>query len=326
MIPLFSMRPTGLLTQRRPEAINGCISCHGGLMQKACTTFACTLVLLLTLSTDVCAKTRSKPLVFTTIAPHAYMVKRVGGDRVEVETMIPAGSSPHSFEPTAGQIARVANATAYFKSGIEAEETLLPKISNLNKGLKFFDINRGIELRRIEGDHDHGHSGMADPHVWLSPRLAKKEAENIYAGLVSIDPANEEEYKRNLDSFLRELDQLNEYIAKRLKPVRGRALYVYHPSFGYFADEYGLRQVAVEVGGKEPGAKRIATMIENAKRDGVTAIFIEPQFSAKQAELIAKSIGGNVVVIDPLSENYVVNLREISLRISNTLEAEGKRR
>lgn len=265
-------------------------------------------------------------LVFMTIAPHAYMAERIGSARIEVETMIPPGSSPHSFEPTAGQIARVASASAYFKSGIEAEAAMLPKISNLNRHLRFFDVNRGIEFRRIDDDHAYGHAGMRDPHVWLSPRLAAVQARNIFEGLVSVDPANENEYKRNLDSLLKDLDQLNERIAVRMKPLRGRAFYVYHPSFGYFADEYGLRQVAVEVGGKEPGAKRIVTLIESAKGDGVKVIFVEPQFSAKSAKLIASSIGGTVVEIDPLSGNYIANLEEISVRISDALETEGEGR
>lgn len=253
-------------------------------------------------------------LAFATIPPHAYLARRIGGGLLDVETMIPAGASPHSFEPTPRRIAGVASADIYFTAGVEAEKGFLPKIRRLKPGLEMVDLNRGIR------------QDASDPHTWLSPRLFAIQARNVYDVLAHADVSHRSEYRKNLEALLADLGKLDRDLAHALKPVRGRTLYVFHPSLGYFARAYGIKQVAVEVEGKEPGARQLAELIERAKGDGIKVIFAEPQFSKKSAEVIAKAIGGKVVEIDPLAQDYPENMRTISGRVAEALKGEGAER
>ncbi len=143
----------------------------------------------------------------------------------------------------------------------------------------------------------------------MSPRLAKKIALNVCDALVAADPANAGAYRAGLDGLLADLDALDAETAAALEPLRGRAIYVFHDAFGYFADAYGLRQVAIETGGKEPGPRHVAELIDRARADGVRVIFVQPQFSTMSAEAIAREIGGAVVPFDPLARDYIAGMR-----------------
>jgi zinc transport system substrate-binding protein len=279
--------------------------------------FFALLAVLASSSVKAQPASRTKPLVIASIAPHAYFAKRIGGPAIEVMTLLPPGSSPHSFEPTPRQIALAAEATAYFQSGVEAENTVLPKLEALNRRLVIFDVNEGIELRHAD---DSKHAGKSDPHVWLSPRLAKTEARNIYLGLTKIDPKHVTLYEQNLNALLTELEMLDREITKTFHPLAGRTIYVFHPAFGYFAQSYGLKEVAIAHEGKEPGAAQLAALIDMARRDGVKSIFVEPQFSSKTADVIAHSVGASVVSIDPLAEDYMTNMKKIADLIAQALK------
>ncbi len=271
------------------------------------------------------AGTEAPLLVLTAIPPHAFLIGRIGGDAVKVETMVPPGSSPHSFEPTPRQIARASSARAYFEAGVEAERLYLPKMRAHREDLAVIDMNDGIRLRSVEGgEHGHGEAGASDPHVWLSPRLAIRQARNICEGLTGLDGKNRSLYEGNLARLEKELGELDLRIARRLEGVKGRTFYVIHPSFGYFADEYGIRQAAIEPGGKEPGAKHMAGLIDRARSEGVKVIFVEPQFSMKSADIIARATGSRLVRVDPLSGDYVANMERIADEMARALK-EAKR-
>lgn len=266
------------------------------------------------------AGTQAPLLVLTAIPPHAFLIERIGGDAVKVETMVPPGSSPHSFEPTPRQIARASDAPAYFEAGVEAERLYLPKMRAHRDDLAVIDMNSGIRLRRIEGgEHGGETAGEPDPHVWLSPRLAILQARNICEGLMRLDAKNRFLYKRNLTRLEGDLRELDLRIARTLEGVKGQTFYVIHPSFGYFADEYGIRQAAIEPGGKQPGAKRMAGLIDRARSEGVKVIFVEPQFSMKSADIIARATGSRIVRIDPLSGDYISNMERIAEEMASAL-------
>ncbi|MFH0911640.1 MAG: zinc ABC transporter substrate-binding protein [Planctomycetota bacterium] len=173
--------------------------------------------------------------------------------------------------------------------------------------------------------HEEGHhhaAGERDPHVWLDPVLVKTLAENACEALVRAAPLHETEFRANLHAFAEKLDRTNERLAQALAPIRGRKLYVFHPAFGYFADRYGLEQIAVETAGHDPSAQELARFIESARADGVKVIFIQPQFSEKSAETVAEAVGGAVVPMDPLAGNYLQNLEEIASKVSAALGRE----
>lgn len=293
------------------------------------------------------AKEDTAPIIaFVSILPQKYFVERIAGDLAKVRVLVEPGQSPATYEPTPKQMAELSEAEIFFSIGVPFEERLMSKIRSGFKKLTVVDTRKGITLRAMEagredehdGDHgekEHGHEaahkaktvehahgherGASDPHIWLDPVLVKTQAETICEALGQRDPANAEVYKKNLKSFQDDLDRVNTMISQALAPVKGRTIFVFHPAYGYFAARYGLRQQAVEVGGKKPSAKSVARLIDRAKAAGVRVIFVQPQFDRKNAETVAKAIGGAVVSLDPLAPDYLANLEDMAGKVASAL-------
>ena len=249
--------------------------------------------------------------VVVTIGPQREMAEALGGDKVKVTVMVPAGESPHAYAPTPAQLVEVARSKVYFivGSGIEFELGHLDDMQDHNQDLRIRDTSAGIEL--IEMDEHEGGSGI-DPHIWLSPSNAKVMVSNMFEGLVEVDPGNRETYEANRDAYLRRLDELDSYIRGLLAGREGSRFLVFHPAWEYFAKDYGLVELAIEEEGKEPGPAGVAAIIEQARDEGIQVVFVSPQFSRSSAQTIADEIGGRVVTVDPLAEEYVANLREVA--------------
>ncbi|CEG13551.1 putative zinc transport system zinc-binding lipoprotein adcA [groundwater metagenome] len=262
-----------------------------------------------------------KIIVGVTILPQVEFVEKVGGDKVKVMVMIPPGASPHTYEPTPNQMIDLSNAKMYAKIGtsIEFELGSMDKIANLNKNLLIVDCSKGIELKEMskkEKKADAAADNVKDPHIWLSARNAKIMVENIYEGLVKVDPANKGYYKKNKDSYIAELDKVDTEISRKLSNLNNRKILVYHPAWGYFCSDYNLTQIAIEKEGKEPTPQGIENLIKQAKENNITIIFASPQFSTKSAEVVAKEINGKVVLINPLPKKYTENLYNVADALS----------
>ncbi len=290
--------------------------------------------------------------VFVSIPPQKTFVERVGGDRVAVSVLLAPGQSPATYDPTAKDIVRLSAADVYFRIGVPFEKQVVGKIDESIQGLRIVDTRAGLPTRSGDphhdcrhapaegaassqattsdtslgegpaghGDHDHHHQHDLDPHVWMDPHLVKRQVETIRRALTDLDPDGQAEYESNAERFTEELDAVDAEIRERLRPVRGGEFYVFHPCLGYFADAYGLRQQAIEVGGKSPTAKQLSRLIDRAKRDGVQLIFVQPQFDRRCAEVVAREIGGAVVPLDPLAEDYIQNLKHIAKSIRHALD------
>jgi zinc transport system substrate-binding protein len=264
--------------------------------------------------------------VVVSIAPQLDFVRAVGGEKVTVTVMVPPGADPHTYEPTPNQMVGVSKANIYAKvgSGIEFELAWMDKIGQQNKKMLIVDCSKGIKMMEMgenHGDEDDGeHHQGEDPHIWLSPRNAKLVVGNICSGLIQVDPQNEAYCTRNRDEYLAKLDALDRDIRDGLSEVKNRGFIVFHPAWGYFARDYDLEQIPIEIGGKEPSAKDIADLIQRAKELGIKIIFAEPQFNPKSAETIAKEIGGRVVFIDPLAEDYISNMRSVLDEMTKAME------
>ena len=262
--------------------------------------------------------------VFVSLLPQATFVGRIGGDHVKVGVLVGPGQSPHTFEPTPKQMTDLARARLFFALGWPFEKRLVAKMTAANPQLKVVDTRDGVPLRSMaaaeidKDDADH-QAGEPDPHIWVSPRLVKIQAATIARALAAEDPAHAADYEKGLKAFQEDLDRVDARIAKALAPLKGKEMFVYHPAFGYFADAYGLKQVPVEVEGKEPSAKHLAAFIERAKAAGVKIIFVQPQFSAKSAEAVARAIGGAVVPLDPTAKDYLANLETMAEKIGQAL-------
>jgi zinc transport system substrate-binding protein len=255
------------------------------------------------------------------IGPQREMVEAVGGDLVKVTVMVPPGESPHTYSPVPSQMKEVAKAKVYFEvgSGVEFELNHLDTLRSQNKGMKVIDCSDGVTLLDMEG-HDHDHEHGEDPHIWLSPVNAVIMVDNIYEGLVKVDPDNEPVYKNNRDAYVASLELLHSELEDRFAPHQNESFLTYHASWGYFAHEYGLEQLVIEEGGKEPGPAGVAAIIEQAKEHNITVVFVSPQFDTSNAEVIAQEIGGKVVHVDPLSGDYISNMREVAAKLEEGLE------
>ncbi len=240
--------------------------------------------------------------VIVSIPPQAEFVERVGGDRVQVTVMVPAGASPHTYEPAPSQLRAVSSAKIYAEvgSGLEFEAAWMNKISSTNREMLVVNCSKNISFIGT------------DPHVWLSPRNAEIMVENIYRGLIQIDPTNQEYYMKNKERYLQELDGLDKKIIQAIAGKENRKIMVYHPAWTYLCRDYGLEQIAIEKEGKEPTPQGIADLIKQARKDNITVVFASPQFSTKSAEVIASEINGNVVLISPLERNYMENMHKVA--------------
>jgi zinc transport system substrate-binding protein len=213
--------------------------------------------------------------------------------------------------------------------GFPFEKALVKKIRSTFKGVQVIDLQQGIALRDMTEQDEHGHgkhghgkshaAGEKDQHTWLNPQFAKIQARTIADTLIRIDPENRALYEKNLTDLENDLDALHEQLTKALAPVKGRSFYVFHPAYGYFGDAYGLKQIAVQIGGKEPTAKQLARLIELAKEDKVRVIFVQPQFSTKSAESLAQAIGGAVIPLDDLGPDYLKNLQDMAAKLDAAL-------
>lgn len=297
----------------------------------------------------------TKKDVTVSIVPQKYFVEKIAGDKVNVNVMVKQGFSPATYEPRTSQMKKLSHSSAYFAIGVPFENSWLEKFEHANKNMLIVHTDEGIKrLEMAEHSHheeeghdehahekddeheghghekhdeheehgdekhdEHEHEGL-DPHVWLDPILVKTQALNIYNALIKIDEANSSFYKTNYENFLKELDTLNEKLVGILKPYEHKAFMVFHPSWGYFANRYSLEQVAIEVQGKEPKPKELVELIKDAKEHKIKIVFVAPQFSQKSAKIIANSIDGNVLVIDPLSKDWDTSLINTANKIADT--------
>jgi zinc transport system substrate-binding protein len=270
----------------------------------------------------------SQTNIVVSITPQKTFVEKITKDKANISVMVAPGSSPHAYEPKASQMVAIAKADVYFFIGVEFEQAWLGRFKSQNTALRFVDMNEGVErIAMLEHHHDEGHGKEKheekdgenmDPHTWTSPKNVALMAKNIYATLAKIEPQNAAFYKTNLEEFLQEISNTNAEIKNILKDLPPKSSFmVFHPSWGYFANDYNLRQIAVEAGGKSPKPKEMIKIIEEAKEEHVKVIFAQPEFSDKSAKIIAKEANVAVVKISPLSEEWSQNLINMAKAIAN---------
>jgi zinc transport system substrate-binding protein len=268
------------------------------------------------------AESATELAVVVTILPQAEFVENIAGDKVDVTVMVPPGASPHTYEPTPGQMEELSRARMYAKvgSGVEFELAWMDKLLAQNEDMLVVDCSKGIELQQMAtGDEDEP-AGSIDPHIWMSPRNAQIMVQNIANGLIQIDPGNRAYYEQNRDAYLQKLAQLDQDIQDGLSGVKNRIFMVYHPAFGYFARDYDLTMLPIEAEGKEPTPAGLRHLIEQAKEHNIRVVFAEPQFNPQSAKVIADAIDGRVVFIDPLARDYLTNLRTLLGELVQAME------
>jgi zinc transport system substrate-binding protein len=262
------------------------------------------------------------------ILPQQTFVKAIGGDKVNISLMVRPGNSPHTYEPKPSQMKDISKADIYFTIGVEFEKSWIPKFANQNKRMKIVSLSDGIQKLAIEKHSHHDEHGedehhekeneSLDPHIWTSTTNVKAIAKNILNALVKLDNENANYYKENYKKFISHIEQTDKNIKEILSDIpKNSKFMVFHPAWGYFAQQYGLTQLAIEAGGKNPKPKHIAYLIEEAKEENVKAIFTAPEFSDNIAKQIANEVGVNVIKVSPLNPKWSQNLENLARAIAN---------
>lgn len=265
--------------------------------------------------------------VLVAVDPLAYLVERVGGDRVVVSTLTPTGKDPESFSPTPADLAALASTRLFFRVGLAVEERFAKNIASIAPKSRSVDLCENVELlpnpcghshSETDGDHSsHSHScscsnSELDPHVWTSPGVARRLVEQATAALCEASPENAEFFRTNAATLDAELAALQTELSTRLAPFKDRTFVVFHPAYGYFANEFHLTQRAVESQGKAPRPRELAELIETAREARVRATIVQPEFDRAAAQVVAKEIGAELIVHSPLEKDYFVNLRTLT--------------
>ena len=262
--------------------------------------------------------------IVVSIAPLKYIVEQITAGDFEVDVLVPAGTSPETFDPTPRQMQNVQDATLLFTTGlIEFEQNIVERLENKSNVIS---LSRGIEL--IEGSHSHedhaeehhegGHSHHhgTDPHIWTSPRELKTMARNAYEAIIEQYP-DSVKYTAAYNDFVAQLNNLDTMCQQMCEASSAKAFVIYHPALTYFARAYGMEQIAVETDGKEPSARHIATLIEQAQAKGVHSLLYQKEFPRSVVDVIARDMGVEAQEIDPLKENVIENIAEITRLITS---------
>jgi zinc transport system substrate-binding protein len=273
---------------------------------------------------------KEKPSVTVSILPQEYFVQRIVGDKYKINVMIPPGHSPATYEPTPREMRAVSESILYFRIGFIAfEKAWMDKIASINKGMKIVDTSRGVtfirgtpypshEASETKSLHHLDNRGI-DPHIWLSPSAVKVQVKNILEAFMETDPDTRVIYEENYQAFIQDIEQLQAENKAVLEPFRGRQFMVYHPAWSYFAREYGLIQFPIEIEGKSPSAANLKKIIDLAKKENIHVIFVQQQFDANSARAAAREIDGKVITMDPLSPDWLNNMKKMALTFKEAL-------
>jgi zinc transport system substrate-binding protein len=276
------------------------------------------LILFIMCACGSTTQKNDKPIITVTLEPLRYFAEAIAGEHYDVVSMVPKGSSPESYDPTPQQLVALSRSQAYLRIGyIGFEQAWMKKLEANAPDMKVFDTSRGVDLIRGEGHWhgDHFHEGGVEPHIWNSTRNAITIAENIYAALCELDATHQEEYKHRLDS-LKETIQRTDTDVRTLLENADHTFLIYHPALSYFARDYGLKQISIEEGGKEPSPAYLKHLIELCRQEKARVIFVQQEFDQRNAQLIANELGIEIVSINPLSYDWA----EEMIRIGKALK------
>jgi len=290
--------------------------------------FAKTIGLLLAFAGTVCCAA-GKPVVFVSIPPQAWLVNRLAGEAVDVQPLLTAGANPHTFEPGAWQVKKLSAASLYLTVGLPFERPLVARAVRLNPSLRVAGADAGIVKLGGGCAHDgteaKGRSACCDaggdPHVWLSPRLFAVMASNTAAALTQVLPGRADAVRANMDRTVAEIGAVDRTVRCALRTGAVKTWVTYHPSWRYFAADYGLTLLTIEEDGKEPSARHLAEVIGQARAAGVAVVFAEPQHDVRSAQTLAQTLGARLETVDPLREDWAETLREAAAKLSGSGKA-----
>lgn len=260
-----------------------------------------------------------------TIPPQAFLVEEITGDRFAVSSLVPEDGSPHSASITPEKLRTVRQADVYFRVGtpISFETNNLSVFKEENPDLKVVNTSQGVKLKSLDehyGTEDKGNESQdkaVDNHIWLSPSNLKQMAENVYEGVVEVNPSASDHYEENKNELIDRISATQEKLNELLAKYEGRSFIVYHPSWGYFGDEFKLRQVAIQEGKDKPGPGRIREIANFAEDQGIIRIITSSQFNPSTSEMVATEFNGSVSMVNSMEEEILDELIKLGKEVSN---------
>lgn len=281
------------------------------------------LLFILAISIFGCHKSEvkiTKPVISVSIIPQKYFIQQIAGSYFEINVLIPSAASHDAYEPSPNQVKGLNNSKAYFLIGnIEFEKTWIDKFKSVNSDMKIFDMSDSVKI--IEGDdnklHIDNHLHNQDPHIWMSPRTVKIIAQNILLACNQIVPEQSELFNKNYLVFISQLDSIDNEIGVKLQQFKGYSFFIYHPALTYFARDYGLTQLSIELDGKQPSVSHLKNIVDEINTSSKKIVLIQKQFDAQLAESISKQTGAQLQIIDPFSDNWDKEILQIANYLQN---------
>ncbi len=263
--------------------------------------------------------------ITVSIAPFKYFVEAIGGNDFKVNVMVPPGANPHEYEPFPKQISTLSKSVGYISDGyLDFEITWLDRFYETNRSMKKLSLSQNIDLLRPDSHGDSEHVTTADPHYWVSPKCALIMAASVRDFLSGLNPVHKNLYQENYNKLVLKIEELDKKATGLFSGLTHRSFMIYHPNLGYLARDYGLEEITVEYEGKEPPPSAMKALIDRARIDGIKTIFIQKEFDTKNAREIAHEIGGKVVIIDPLSEDWFNSTLNIINALHDSLTESSK--
>jgi zinc transport system substrate-binding protein len=267
----------------------------------------------------------SERIITVSIAPFKYFVDAIGGDDFKVNIMVPAGADPHIYEPFPEQINKLRKSEGYISNGyLGFEMNWLDRFYDTNKSMKRLSLGEKIDPLVSGHKHEGEHVEGADPHYWVSPKCALIMATSVKDFLSKLNPAHSLKYESNYQSLILKIQDLDKKAQELFSTLQKRSFMIYHPNLAYIARDYNLEEIPVEFEGKEPSPSRLKELIDHARLDGVKTIFVQREYDTKNAKAIAKEIGAELKIIDPLSEDWFNSTSDILIALFNCLSQNSK--
>jgi zinc transport system substrate-binding protein len=264
-------------------------------------------------------------IITVSIAPFKYFVEAIAGSDFKVNVMVPAGSDPHVYEPFPEQISKLRKSVGYISNGyLGFEMNWLDRFYETNKTMKKLSMGSGIDPLGSGHQHEGQHVEGADPHYWVSPKCALIMAASVKDFLTGLNPDQSLKYEANYQLLTAKIRDLDIKAQQLFSTVDRRSFMIYHPNLAYIARDYGLEEIPVEFEGKEPPPARLKELIDQARLNNVKTIFVQREYDTKNAKAIAREIGAELRIIDPLSENWLESTNDIITALYNTLAQDSK--
>ena len=283
------------------------------------------LITCLTISCVSSTKDSDNKIITVSIAPFKYFVEEIAGNDFTVNVMVPAGADPHTYEPVPGQINKLRKSVGYISNGyLGFEMNWLDRFYETNPAMKKLALSDFIEPLVSQQHREGGHIEGADPHYWVSPKCALAIAGSVKQFLIGLNPAQKEKYESNYLQLISKIKAIDDKAMGMFLNVSVKSFMIYHPNLAYVARDYGLEEIPVEFEGKEPSPSRMRDLVDRARKDNLKTIFVQLEYDTKNAKALAEEIGAQIVLIDPLSENWQKSTTDIIEAVSKSLKESSK--